>query len=117
MGARHRQHPALAQDVLAYPLRTRGVGQATIEDFFHQRIAARNDIAYHIQVGLQRYLFSTETLDQRNALLFKLGAHRRVDIGVAAGHLVAGLARQYGEAAHECAADAKDMYMHCTISD
>jgi hypothetical protein len=103
--------------VLAYPLRAGRIRQAAIEDFFHQRIAARNDIAYYIQVGLKRCLLGAVTLDQRDALLFQLGAHRRVDIGVAAGHLVAGLAGQHGEPPHESAADAKDMYMHCTISD
>jgi hypothetical protein len=42
----------------------------------------------------------------------QLVAHRRVDARVAAGHLVAGLACQCSQAAHEGAANAQDMNVH-----
>ena len=42
----------------------------------------------------------------------KLGAHRRIDVGIATGHPVSGLLGDDGEAAHEGAANAEDMDMH-----
>ena len=41
-----------------------------------------------------------------------LGAHRRIDAGITARHLVAGRARKQRESAHERAADAENMDMH-----
>lgn len=57
-------------------------------------------------------LFGVKAFDQLDALRFELGAHRRVDVGVAAGDAVAGLTGDQGNAAHEGAADSKDVDMH-----
>ncbi|MCY1238260.1 hypothetical protein D9M72_509870 [compost metagenome] len=112
MRAGHRQHPFARQHVLAQPLRARHIRQVAIKDGFHQRIAARNHVADHEQVRLQRQLGGIEAFDQLDALRFQLGAHRRIDIGIAAGDAMAGLLGQHRQAAHEGAADAKDMNMH-----
>ena len=62
--------------------------------------------------GLQRQLVGAEAFDQVDAERAQLVAHRRVDAGVAAGHAVAGFARQRGQAAHEGAADAENVNVH-----
>ena len=51
-------------------------------------------------------------LGQRDAERLELVAHRRVDVGVAAGHPVPGGLRDRRDAAHERAADAEDVQMH-----
>ena len=109
MGAGHGQHVAARQHVLGQPLRAAGVGQAGVEDRLHQRVAAREHIADHVQIGADRQLFGVEALDQLDALGFELGAHRRVDVGIRAFHVQPELARQRGNAAHEGAADAENM--------
>ena len=86
-------------------------GKPAVENFFHQRIAARHHIADHEQIRLQRDLFRVETFDQLDALRFELRAHRRINIGVAAGDIVACFRAQSGDAAHEGAADAENMNM------
>ncbi len=87
-----------------------------IQDFFHQRIAARNHVADHIQIRIQVGLLRAETDDQLDTLGFELGAHRGIDILVAAGDTMAGALCQYCQAAHEGAADTEDVDMHCRIS-
>ena len=53
-----------------------------------------------------------KTFTERNALLLKLGAHGRIDIGVRATDLHAQLLGQQGQTAHECSADSQYMYVH-----
>ncbi len=53
VGAGNAQHPATAQDVFGQPLRTGHVGQVAVEDLLEQRIAARNGVADHEQVGVR----------------------------------------------------------------
>ena len=86
--------------------------QAAVEDFLHQRIAARYYVADHEHVGFQRDLRRVKAFGQGNALGFELGAHRRIDAGIAAGDLVPGLLRQHRNAAHEGTADAEYVNMH-----
>ena len=62
--------------------------------------------------GCQRQLLGAEAFDQLDAQRAQLVAHRRVDVGVAAGDAVAGLARQRRQPAHEGAADAEDVDVH-----
>ena len=65
------------------------------------------------QAGLEPgFLVGGKTFDQRDVERTELVAHRRVDAGVAAGHPVAGLAGQGGQAAHESAANAQNVNMH-----
>jgi hypothetical protein len=86
--------------------------QAAIEDRLHQRIAARDDVADHEQVGFQVDLLGAVAFDQRDALRLELRAHRRIDARVATRHRVARLAREHGETAHEGAADAENVDVH-----
>jgi hypothetical protein len=94
VGTGHGQHPFITQDMVADPLRTRYVAQAAVQDFLDQRITTRHHVPDHIQVGIERHLVRAVTLDQLDALGFELGAHRRIDVGVAPGDAVAGLLGQ-----------------------
>ena len=116
MRAGNRLHPLAAQHLLGQPLRPGHVRQAAVEDLLHQCVAARHHVADHEYIGLQADLRGLEALDQLDALLRELGAHRRIDIGIAAGHAMAGLAGEDGNPAHESTADPEDMYMHGTRS-
>src|SRR5262249_2514076 len=92
--------------------RTGNEGQSLVEDFLHQRIAARDHVADHEQVRLERDLARVEALDELDALRLQLGAHRRIDVRMAAGEAVARLLGDPGNAAAERAADAEDVDVH-----
>ena len=110
--ARDGEHPAVAQHGLGEPLRPGHVREPAIEDRFHQRIAARDDVADDEEVGAESELVETPAFDEADALRLELRAHRRIDVGIAAGDGVAGLAGDGGDAAHERAADAEDVDVH-----
>jgi len=73
--------------VFSQPLRAAGVGQAGIENGFHQRelgssigeTATRHHVAHHEDVRLQCELVDAEAFDQLDAERAKLIAHRRID--------------------------------------
>ncbi len=123
VGAGHSQHMAALQQVFGQPLRAAGVGQAGIENGFHERkfrcairqMGAAHHVADHKHIGLQGQLVGAKTFDQIDAQRPQLVAHRWVDASVAAGHAVAGLACQRGYAAHEGAANAQNMNVHYAI--
>ncbi|MCY1531474.1 hypothetical protein D9M68_667020 [compost metagenome] len=100
------------QDVVAQPLRARHVAGARLQDGFHQRIAAADHVADHVQVGLQRQLLGPEAFDQFDSLFGQLRAHGRVHARIATSDLVAGGARDQRQAAHERTADAKNVQVH-----
>ena len=100
------------QHRFSQPLRTAGVGRACIEDGFHQCIAARHHVADDEDIGLDGHLRRAEAFDQLDAQRLELIAHRRVDVGIAAGDAVAGFTRQRRQSAHESAADAEDVDVH-----
>ena len=100
------EHPFPTQQVFMEPLRSGRKRQSAIQDLFHQPIAARHDIADHEQVRLQVNLPGVVTLDQFDSLRLQLRAHRRIDVGIAAGHFVTGLPGDHGYSTHERAADA-----------
>ena len=110
--SRDGQHVAPAQDVFRQPLRARDERQLPIEDRLHQRIAAGDHVADHVQVGAQLELARFETLDQFDAGFRQLVAHRRVHVGVAAADAMAGGTGELRQPAHEGAADAEDVDVH-----
>ena len=55
---------------------------------------------------------TAETFDQFDSLRGELRTHRRIHVGIATRDAVPCRARQDGDAAHEGAADAKDVNMH-----
>ena len=112
VGAGDCEHPLSLQYVFCQPLRAGGIRLPTVEDFFDQGGAAGDDVADHPQVGLQADLLGAVTFDQRNALRLELAAHRRIDIGIAAGYLVSSLSRDGGDAAHESTANAENVDVH-----
>ncbi|KAG1539473.1 hypothetical protein G6F50_014499 [Rhizopus delemar] len=112
MGAGHRQHVLAGQDVVAQPLRTGHVARARFQDGFHQRVAAADHVADHVQVGLQRHLLDAEAFDQFDPLFGQLRAHGRVHARIATSDLVSGGPRDQRQATHERTADAKNVQVH-----
>ena len=78
--------PAL-KHVFRQPLRAAGVGQAGVENGFHQRklgasvgqTAARHHVADHEDVRFQCQLVGAEAFDQLDAQRAQLIAHGRVN--------------------------------------
>jgi hypothetical protein len=87
--AGHRQHVPAAQHLLAEPLRAGRVGQVVREDVFDERVAARERIADHAQVGRACELRGVVAFLPGDAGLIELLAHRRINTGIAAAHAVA----------------------------
>src|SRR5690349_18947534 len=97
------------QHMLRQPLRPRDVALAPAEDRLHQRIAASYHIADHPEIRRDGDLIFAESLAKLDAERLELIAHRRVDIGIAAGHAIARGARDRRDAAHERAANTEDV--------
>ena len=112
VSTRDREHMPAAQNVVGQPPRSRRVGQATIQHRFDHVDAAAHDIADDDPVGFFVQLCRVETLVDVDAQVLQLGAHRRVDIAVAAADTHARGARQRSYTAHERAADAEYVNMH-----
>ena len=120
MRARHGQHMASLQDMLAEPLGAAGIGGATVQNGFHQgelgaavgQARPAHDVADDVQVRLQRQLVGAVAFDQVDAQCAQLVAHGRVNACVAARDAVARRARQCGQPAHEGSANAQDMDVH-----
>ena len=123
MGAGDGNHVPALQNMFRQPLRAAGVGQASIQNGFHQRefgvaigqARPADDIAHHKHVGLQCELVSAKAFHQLNAQRAQLVAHGRVNAAVAARDLVARFARQRGQAAHKSAANPENVYVHARI--
>ena len=109
MGAGHGEHMAPGEHMLCEPLGPRDILLAPVEDRLHERVTPRDHIADQPKVRPQCDLLLAEALDQLDAEPGKLLAHRRVDVSVAAGHTVAGGARDGGNVAHESAANTEDV--------
>ena len=112
MGAGHAKHAATAQHVLGQPLRPGNVVEPFVEHVLDRRIAARQRVADHDLLAVVADRIRRIAFAQRDAQLFELGGHRRIDVLVAAFDLVTGLARQRRHAAHEGAADTEDVEFH-----
>ena len=106
------EHAPIGQDLFADPLRTRYVAAALIEHAFDDGIAARHRVADHDQIDRAIQMFGFVALIERDAERGELVAHRRIDIGVAAGDVVAHFARERGQAAHEGAANSQNIQFH-----
>jgi len=102
VGACYGHHMAALQEMFAEPLRAAGVGQACVQNRFHQRKfgtaigqpGAADHIAHHKQVWFQGQLFGAETFDEFDPQRAQL------------------IARQRGQAAHKSAANTQDMNVH-----
>ena len=110
--AGHGQHVSPLQHVVGQPLRPAGVARAGVEDGLQQRHAALDHVADDEDIRREAHLFGVEAFDQLDAQAAQLVAHRRVDVGVAAGDAVARFAGDRGDATHEGAADAQDVEVH-----
>src|SRR5690606_33157029 len=102
--------------VARQPLRPGAVRQAALEHGLHCRVAARHRVPDHDAVGCGLELVLREALGHVDAQAAELGAHRRVDVLVAAGDPVAGCGREGRDAAHERPADAEYVQVHAAVS-
>jgi len=111
------------QNMLREPLWATGIGQARIQNRFHQRkfgvaigqACTAHHIAHHKHIGLEGQLVGPKAFNQVNAQCPQLVAHGGVDAGIAARDLVARFARQSGQAAHKSTANAEYVYVHAQI--
>ncbi|MNX70088.1 hypothetical protein D3C86_1013280 [compost metagenome] len=108
----NRQHPAALQHVISQPLRAGNVGQAFVQYILHSRVAPGHGVADHYQIRGRIELRRVVALGQFNALGFQLSAHRRIDVGIGARHVMAQLFGQNRHRTHESAADTKNMNVH-----
>ena len=111
MGACHGQYMPAAEYLLGQPLRPRNIPLSVVENCFHQGVAARDDVADDPSIGPQRQLPRVEAFGKLDAERRELLAHRRIDVGIAAGNTVSRGLGDGGKAAHERAANAEDMKM------
>ena len=108
------QHVAMPKDVVGQPLRSRHIVQIGVENCLNQGVAAGDDIANDETVGFELQLIRRIALNQLDAERLELVRHRWINVGIAAGDLVAGLARKRRKAAHEGAANAENVDVHET---
>src|SRR6267143_6708809 len=111
MGAGHCQDMPAAEYMLGQPLGPRNIPLPAVENCFHQGIAARDDVADDPNVGAQRELLLVEALGKLDAERRKLLAHRRIDVGIAAGNAVSRGLGDDSNAAHKRAANAENVKM------
>ncbi len=83
-----------------------------IEHVFDHRVAARQGIAHDDSFGIGSQMRRLVPRLEANAEGLQLIAHRRIDVGITAIHLVPELTRKRGDAAHEGAADSQDVKFH-----
>ncbi len=106
------QHAPAEQGIFGEPLRAGNITVAAIQYGLHQLLAAAHDIPDHPHVRIQRRLIGAISHGQLDALRFELGAHRRINIGIASGDPMAGGLGDGGNAAHESAANAEYVDVH-----
>src|SRR6185436_9653107 len=111
MRPRNSEHMLPHEYLVGEPLWPGYIALAGVEDRLHQRVAARHDVAHDPDIRLERELARVEALGELDAQRTQLVAHRRIDVGVAARHPVAGRLGDGGDAAHEGAANAEDVKM------
>ncbi|MNZ65660.1 hypothetical protein D3C78_838580 [compost metagenome] len=108
----NRQYPATLQHMIGQPLRAGDVGQAFVQHVLHSRVAPGHGVADHYQIRGRIELRRIVALGQFNALGLQLSAHRRIDVGIGAGHVMAQLFGQNRHRAHESPADTQNMNVH-----
>ncbi|MNC05992.1 hypothetical protein D3C75_534930 [compost metagenome] len=87
----NRQYPATLQHVIGQPLWAGDVGQAFVQHILHSRVAPGHGVADHHQIRGRIELRRVVALGQFNTLGFQLSAHRRIDVGIGARHVMAQL--------------------------
>src|SRR5690554_1962398 len=106
------QNPFPRQHMTGQKLRPRTVVQPAIQYILNGRITTRHGITDNHQIRMRLQVLRLEPVTKRNALLFQLGAHRRINVGIGPTHLEAQLPRQDRQTAHERSANAEYMNMH-----
>jgi hypothetical protein len=112
MGTGDRQHMALGQQMLGQPLRPGNVVQTGVEHVLDGGNPPLHRIADDHNVRRRLQMRRGVPLHQPDAGGFQLRTHGWIDVGIRAGHAMAQGASQERNAAHEGAADTKDVQVH-----
>ena len=112
VGAGSRQHPAFRSNMAGEKFRAGNVRQPLVEHILNRRVPPCHGITDNHQVRRRVKRCRIIPLKQRNSLLFKLRAHRWVDIFITAGHLKSQLSGQNGQASHKRSANSQNVYVH-----
>ncbi len=112
MRARYGEHPAVLENLPGKPLRSRSVGNTTLQHRLHDGLAPGHDIAYDHDIRHRVELAGFEPFSHGNPQRLELRAHGRIDIAVGACDPVAGGARDRRDSAHESAADTENVNVH-----
>ena len=101
VGAGHRQHPAVPQQVGAQPLGPGDVAQTAVENVLHRVHApGQSGVADDDQVWGRLQLGRVEAFVDGDAVRGQQVAHRWIDVLVGAAHLMALLLGEQSQAAH-----------------
>ena len=103
---------AFMKDIFRQPVGPGCVRHASVEHRFNDFKATTHNIADHDAVRLDVELLRIESLVNLYPELLQMGAHRRVDVEIAAAYVMTGCARESGHASHERSANSKYVYMH-----
>lgn len=87
-----------------------------IEQIFDRRVAPGKGVAHQDAIGRRLEVLRGIALLHEDAFRRQLIAHGRIGAGVLTGYLVTELAREDGDARHECTANTQDVQMHLFFS-
>src|SRR6186713_2958195 len=106
------EHVNVSQYFARQPFRSRGVGNAAVEQCLDDRDTARHHVAYDHHVGAGHELPGFETRGELDTQRLQLRAHGWIDILVRPGDAMARSFRDGRDAAHERTADAENVNVH-----
>ena len=104
------------ENLIVEPLRSGGEAITAVENRFHQRVAAADDIAHYPKVRTERELIGSVALDELDAERAQLVAHGRVHTRIAPRDPMAGLACNRRDTPHEGAANAENVNVHAPLA-
>jgi hypothetical protein len=95
-----------ANELFLHDFGLRAIEKFAFECFFDFRIATRNRVADDHTIGRGREMFAFVTVEDVDAELFEHRRHRRIDVQVRAGHVMAARLKHAGQRSHRCSANA-----------
>jgi len=110
--ARNRKHPAILEQLVRQPFGTGSEGYVAVKQRLNNRLSAPHDVAHQHRIRSRMELGSLEALDDGDAKLGELRAHRRINVMVRTSDAVSRSLGERRDSAHERAADSKYVDMH-----
>ena len=112
VSARDRQDPAIPEHVFRQPLGAGTERQAGVQQGLHHLSAPAHDVAHHHAIDLVVEMLRVVPLPHGDAKIVEQIAHRWISVLIGPRDPVARRLCQRGDAAHESAADSKDVNAH-----